>query len=108
MASEPKVLGQVEVSFDPSYSEWPHFIAVSGDPAGVEILYELGEEGWRATMIAGGPGGYEIGDFYVPPLVEDALWRASAALTGTPDAEAVSAPILSRPMLPPANPGGQD
>jgi len=82
---------RVEVSFNPhgAIEAWPHLIATVGDPAGVERLFELGEDGWRCTMVAGGPGGYELGGEPADPATVDALWAGATALTETPDAEAV-------------------
>lgn len=82
---------RVEVSFNPHgvSEEWPHFIATAGDQEGVEFLYELGEDGWRCTMRAGGPGGFATADIPIQnPDLEEKLWAGAEHLTEEPDAEA--------------------
>lgn len=78
----------VEVAFSPTYG-MPHFIASTRTEDG-DYLYELGDEGWRLTMLPD----LRIGSGKVHPDVEDALWRGAGALTGTPDLEAVTVPII--------------
>ena len=75
----------VEVAFSPTYG-MPHFIGSTEDGH----LFELGDDGWRLTMLPD----LRMGDGPVPHDIEDALWRAAAALTGTPDLEAVKAPVI--------------
>jgi hypothetical protein len=83
----------VEVAFSPTYG-MPHFIASARAEDG-DYLYELGDEGWRLTMLPD----FRMGSSPVHPDLEDAFWRGAACLTGTPDLEAVEVPIVPGGVL---------
>lgn len=91
----------IEVSFNPhgASEEWPHFLATAKDPKG-DYLYELGEDGWRLALFFGNNGQIKFDSGEAHSDVEDALWRGSACLTGTPDIEAVTVPIIPGGALP--------
>jgi hypothetical protein len=93
-------LPMIEVAFNPhgGAEEWPHFTASAEDPRGT-YLYELLAEGWRLTAFFGCSGDIKVGAGEAHPDVEDALWRGAACLTGTPEIEAVTVPIIPGGVL---------
>lgn len=88
--------GAIEVAFGPDGD--PQFIASARDYH--EYLYELGDDGWRLTTVADDT--LRIGSAPPHPDVEDALWRGAAALTGSPDTESVTVPIIPGGALHPS------